>query len=83
MTTKEKLAQAIADVWSDVGPCAVTFRAVAERAGMSRSNVEYYYPTTEALRRAGALVLFDSSESNLFEEANCWLNRHGFEDAPK
>lgn len=49
-----ELAQCIAEVWIEAGPCGVTYTSVVDKAGTSRGQVSNHFPTSESLLRAGA-----------------------------
>ena len=48
-STRLRLLDAVEALMIEAGHAAVTYRAVAERAGVVPSNVQYYFPTLEDL----------------------------------
>lgn len=52
--TRERLLRATIELIAQAGWCAVSTRAVAERAGVNQALVHYHYGSVGALRRAAA-----------------------------
>ena len=56
-TSEEKLINAAADLLGEVGPRAMSVRAIAERAGVNHGLVHHYFAGKEGLLRAAMLRL--------------------------
>lgn len=56
-TNRDALISSAADLWVAFGPSAISFGAVAQRAGVTKSLTAYHFSTTEALRLAAAREL--------------------------
>lgn len=58
-----RIVQAAIDILVEEGAGAVSYRAVARRAGMVRSGPSYYFPTIDALMRAAQVALFERAKA--------------------
>jgi len=60
--TRRRIVEAAADLLVAEGPGAVTYRAVAQRAGITASAPIYHYPTIDTLLDAAQAYLFAASK---------------------
>src|SRR4051812_4625732 len=58
-SSREKLLDAAAELVSEIGSGRLTLEAVAERAGFSKGDLRYNFPTKEALLQAMVQPLVD------------------------
>ena len=60
--TREKILAATIALLQEEGASAVTYRAIAERAGMAATAPIYYFPSIDALLQAAQVRLFENSK---------------------
>ena len=65
-----KLIAAAADMLGEVGPRAMTVRAVAERAGVNHGLVHHYFGGKDALAEAAMLHLVQQHASDVREQSH-------------
>lgn len=65
--TRQALIDVAIDLLVHEGPSAVTYQAVSQKAGMSRSAPSYHFPTVESLMEAAQLALFLRAKSRYRE----------------
>ncbi len=64
---RAQVIDAAADVLREVGTSEFTPAAVARRAGLARSSIYQYYPSTEALLGAGVTALLQRSRDRVLD----------------
>ncbi len=65
-----KLITAAADMLGEVGPRAMTVRAVAERAGVNHGLVHHYFDGKEGLAKQAMLQLVQQHAADVIEQSN-------------
>ena len=72
--TRDQIVEATIGILVREGPQAVTYRAVAELSGLSRSAPAYHFPSLETLLEAAQLALFRRAKDR-YREAFHAFNR--------